>query len=178
MKALRERTSEMGPERDRQDKVIPFPRQEEGEATARILADFASELRDLLAHLDDSAARYRALAPGVRIRREVLRFLADQVDWVEIHDLPRLPVLDRTAGRTLARTLAEEGLVEMERNETYPNMATLRITPAGREELRRMAVAEAMEYLQGGSGGAAGLESALRDALVALRRVGDLEFLR
>lgn len=175
MRALREQTARDLSRSDGRDKVIPFPRQVEAEATARLLVDFVGEVRGILDRLERSTARYRALAPGERIRREILRFLADQRDWVEVHDLPRLPGLDRAAGRALARALAEEGVVEMEVDETYPNMAALRITGAGREQLRRMAVTEAMKHLQGPSTDASGLESVLRRALEAVRRVGELE---
>jgi hypothetical protein len=59
----------------------------------------------------------------------------------------------------------------VERNATYPNMTFLRITPAGRESLRQMGVAEAMGYLRGSDGR---VEAAAEDALRALRRVAEV----
>jgi hypothetical protein len=175
MRALHKKTGRGVPQTDREHKVIPFPVQGEGEATARILAEFAGEAREVLDRLEESAARLRAREPGKRMRRDVLRFLDRGEEWVDVHDLPIAGAPGRAASRTLARQLAEDGLAEMERDETYPNMARVRITAAGREALRRMAVSEAMELLRGIPGGATEREVAVREALAALRRVGALE---
>ena len=173
---MQKRTGQRVPKKNREYKVIPFPVQGEGEAAARILAEFAGEAREILDRLEESTARLRARAPGERMRREVLKFLDEREEWVDVHDLPTAGAPGRSASRSLARQLAEEGLTEMERDETYPNMATVRITAAGREALRRMAVAEAMEYLRGTTAGGTETEGTLREALNALRRVGALDW--
>jgi DNA-binding PadR family transcriptional regulator len=71
----------------------------------------------------------------------------------------------------MARRLAEEGVVELHRDSTYPNVVLLRITPAGREELRRLSVEEAMDHLRGV--GAEGLV-AVQEASLALRRLAEM----
>jgi hypothetical protein len=53
-------------------------------------------------------------------------------------------------------------------------MIALRITPGGREELRRMGVAEAMEYLGERNAVIGWVEEAAEEALEALRQMVEL----
>jgi len=151
--------------------VLRFPVPADQESTARVLVDFIEEAGAILEDLQDSLNRTAALAPGERARREVLRFLAGQDGWLDSHDVPPVAALDRTGARALTRRLASEGMVEVDRNSTYPNMASIRISPGGLEELRRGAVAHAMGLLRGPDERVIGIQEALQEALEGLRRV-------
>jgi hypothetical protein len=169
MRALKRIEARVAPQ-EGGDKVIKFPVPADRARAARVLSDFASEARGILARLEEALGRTEALQPGDRARREVLRFLAGQDDWVDLHDIPPAGSLGRSGARSLARRFAEDGFAEVDRNATYPNMTFLRITPAGRGALRAMDVAEAMGYLKGSDGK---MEAAAADALRALRRVAE-----
>ena len=171
MRALKRMESKVAPKGPVEEKVIRFPVPADRARAARVLSEFTDEARGLLLRLEEALSRTETLTPGDRARREGLRFLADRDDWVDLHDIPPAGGLGRSGARSLARGLAEEGLVETERNATYPNMTFLKITPAGRERLRQMCVAEAMGYLKGSDGV---FEAAAEDALRALRRVGEV----
>jgi len=171
MKALKKKENRVPSESGAEEKVIRFPVPGNRARAARTLSDFTSETREVLARLEEALNRTEALDPGDRVRREFLRFLADQGDWVDLHDFPPTGNLGRTGARSLARQSARSGLVEMKRDATYPNMTSVKITPAGRESLRQMVVAEAMGYLTGSDGK---VEEAAEDALRALRRVAGL----
>lgn len=155
-------------------KIVSFPGPGDRERVARVLSDLVEESRRILGQMEERLGQVEALRPGERIRREVLRFLAQKDGWVDFHDIPPVGALGRTGARSFARALAEDGMVELERNTTYPNMTALRITPAGREELRRMGVAEAMSYLGEGSRAVGEVEEAAEEALEALRRTVEL----
>jgi hypothetical protein len=158
--------------RDTQDeKVIRFPGPVEREKAAQVLSDLTEEARKILDQLEERSRQVESLQPGERLKREVLRYLAQEGDWVDFHDIPPVGALGRTGARSFARALSEEELVELERNATYPNMIALRITPEGREELRRMGVAEAMGYLGEKSEVIGRVEEAAEEALDALRRM-------
>jgi hypothetical protein len=174
MRALKKDIREVAPSPE-WDRVIPFPRRNEAERTAELLTDFVEEARGILTRLEEALDAARALDPGEGVRRGVLRFLADRDDWVDLHDLPKIGAPDRIRSRSLVGKMAGSGEVEMERNATYPNMVSLRITPTGRETLRKMAVAEAMGYLRGSGGATRDLEIAVGDALGSLRRLAELE---
>jgi hypothetical protein len=171
MKALKRMESTAVPQGPAEENVIRFPVPADRARAARILSDFTTEARGIVSRLDEALGRTEASRPGDRARREVLRFLADQEDWVDLHDIPPAGNLGRSGTRSLVHTFAEHGLVEVERNATYPNMTFLRVTPAGRESLRQMGVAEAMGYLRGSDGR---IEAAVEDALRALRRAAEV----
>ncbi len=138
------------------------------ERGARALADFIEEARDVLDRLEASS---RSTRPLELARKETLKLLARRGDWTDIHDLPGTGNLGRAGTRALTRGLTKEGLVEISRDGSYPNMTFLRITPAGREELRRMAAKEAMSYLHGS--GEEAVEAA-EEARRSLRRLASL----
>lgn len=139
---------------------------------AQALAHFLNEAREILDRLEEAWIRGEAARPGQRARRELLRFLAGTEDWVDFHDLPSTgPMGGRSGGRSVARRLADEGVVELRRDPTYPNILLLRITPEGREELHRLAVEEAMGHLEG-AGRDAG--ATVEDALRGLRRLAEV----
>ncbi len=157
-----------------EEKVIRFPGPAEREKVAQVLSDLTDESRRILERLEERLGQVESLQPGERVQREVLRFLAQQEDWVDFHDVPPVGALGRAGARSFARALAESGLVELERDATYPNMMALRITPGGREELRRMGVAEAMGFLGERSVLIGRVEEAAEEALEALRRMVEL----
>jgi hypothetical protein len=171
MRALKTRDQVTTPQPSSDEKVIRFPVPVSEEQTAELLADFTLEARRVLDRMEASLAR--ALSPGDRARRQILRSLADRGDWADFQDIPHTGSLDRAGARALARELAEDGLAELERNRTYPNMMRLRITSTGREALRRMSVAEAMALLEGSDRGTKGLKAASREAIEALRRMAE-----
>lgn len=171
MRALKRMESKVAPQGPVEEKVIRFPVPADWARAARVLSEFTEEARGILFRLEDALSRTETFTPGDRARREILRFLADQDDWVDLHDIPPAGGFGRSGARSLARGLAEEGLVETERNATYPNMTFLKITRTGRESLRQMSVAESMGYLMGAGGKVA---AAAEDALRALRRVGEV----
>lgn len=139
---------------------------------AQALAHFLDEAREILDRLEEAWIRRESARPGQRARRDILRFLAGAEDWVDFHDLPSMgPMGGRSGGRSLARRLADEGVVELHRDPTYPNILQLRITPEGRDELHRQAVEEAMGHL-GGAGRDAG--ATVEDALRGLRRLAEV----
>ena len=156
------------------EKVLRFPGAADREKVAQVLSDLTEEARKILAKLEERLGQVESLRPGERVKREVLRFLAQEGDWVDFHDIPSVGALGRTGARSFARALSEEELVELERNATYPNMIALRITSEGREELRRMGVAEAMGYLGEKSEVIGRVEEAAEEALDALRRMVEL----
>jgi hypothetical protein len=161
--------------RSRQDEnVIRFPGPADREKVARVLSDLTDESRKILEALEERLGQVEDLRPGERVRREVLRFLAQQDGWVDFHDIPPVGAVGRAGARSFARALAEDELVELERDGKYPNMIALRITPGGREELRRMGVAEAMAYLGERSEVIAKVEEAAEEALDALRQMVEL----
>jgi hypothetical protein len=152
---------------DRPQSARFLDREQAGQALAR----FLDEAREILDRMEGAWIRREAARPGEGIRRDVLRFLAGAGDWVDFHDLPSMGLLGRSGGRSMARRLAEEGLVELHRDPTYPNALHLRITPEGREELRRRSVEEAMDHLRGvGSEGFI----AVQEASSALRRLAEV----
>jgi hypothetical protein len=159
------RAIRLAPDSDKQIHLL------DRERAAQALARFLDEARGILDRLEEAWVRSEASRPGERIRREALRVLAGAEDWVDFHDLPSMGPLGRTGGRSMARRLAEEGVVELHRDPTYPNNLLLRITQAGREELRRRSVEEAMEHLRG-----VGDEdmAAVEDASQALRRLAEV----
>ncbi len=154
--------------------VVPFPTLLEEDRAAGVLAAFAEEVGRTLSRLEASLATRRAFRPGERIRKEILGFLARQDDWVEVHDISPVGALDRAGARTLARSLAEGGLVMLQENPTYSNMISLKITAKGREEFRRIMVAEATDLLRGSGAGMTELGDAVEEALRALRKVAEL----
>jgi len=154
--------------------ILRFPAPADQESTAKALVDFIEEARTVLEALQHSLNRAATLAPGEGARREVLQFLSAQDGWLDLHDLPPVPTLDRTGARALARRLAREGLVDVDRNSTYPNMMSIRITPQGREEIRRARVADAMGYLRGPDKRVTGIRAALQEALEGLRRAAGM----
>jgi hypothetical protein len=174
MRALERMESPQAYRSTQDEKVIRFPGPADRERAARILSDLTEESRKILEQLEERLEQVEALRPGERVQREVLRFLAQQEDWVDVHDIPPVGALGRAGARSFARALAERALVEMERDATYPNMTALRITPGGREELRRMGVAEAMGYLGERSEVMGRMEEAAGEALDALRRMVEL----
>jgi hypothetical protein len=165
------------PHPDRSTHLSPVPdrpqpaRFLDREQAAQTLARFLDEAREILDRLEEAWIRKEAARPGEGIRRDVLRFLAGADDWVDFHDLPSMGLLGRSGGRSMARRLAEEGLVELHRDPTYPNTLHLRITPEGREELRRHSVEKAMDHLRGV--GAEGF-IAVQEASLALRRLAEM----
>jgi len=171
MRALKRKETGVAPQNGAEEKIIRFPVPGNRVRAARILSDFTSEAREVLARLEEALSRTEALTPEERMRREFLRFLADQEDWVDLHDIPPGGNLGRSGARSLARQSARSGVVEMKRDATYPNMTSVKITPAGRESLRQMVVTEAIGYLTGSDGK---VEAAAEDALRALRRVAGL----
>jgi hypothetical protein len=162
------------PAREMQAEVVPFPTVPEEDRAAGVLAAFGEEVGRTLSRLEASLATRRAFRPGERIRKEIFRFLAGQEDWVDIQDMPSVNVLDRVGARSLARSLAAGALVTLQENPTYPNMVSVKITSKGREELRRIMVAEAMDYLRGSGAGVTELGDAAEEALRALRKVAEL----
>lgn len=171
MRALKRKETRVSSEKAVEEKVIQFPVPGNLATAARVLSDFTSEARGVLSRLEEALSRTEVLPPEDRVRRDFLRFLADQEDWVELHDVPPVGSLGRSGARSLARQSAKGGLVAMQRDATYPNLIFLKITLAGRERLRQMGVAEAMGYLTGSDGK---LEAAAEDALRALRRLAEL----
>ena len=121
----------------------------DGDRAARALADFLEAARALMEQVEEHSERYGQQRPWQEARQGILRILGKFQDTVEAHDLPRFSGLSRDAVMSLAERLGEEGLVEAERDETYPNMLYLRITPAGREELRKTSLRKAMDCLHG-----------------------------
>jgi hypothetical protein len=162
------------PAREIRKEVVAFPTVPEEDRTAGVLAAFGEEVGRTLSRLEASLATRRAFRPGERIRKEILHFLAVQEDGVNIQDIPSVDALGRAGARSLARSLAGGGLVTLQENPTYPNMVSVKITPKGREELRRIMVAEAMDFLRGSGAGMTELGDAVEEALRALRKVAEL----
>jgi hypothetical protein len=171
MRALERMESPRAYRGAQEEKIIRFPGPADRERVAQVLSDLMEESRKILEQLEERLGQVESLQPGERVQREVLRFLARQEDWVDFHDIPPVGALGRAGARSFARALAERGLVDLERDATYPNMIALRITPGGREELRRMGVAEAMEYLGERNAVIGRVEEAAEEALEALRRM-------
>jgi hypothetical protein len=138
------------------------------EAAARALAAFLVEAEGILERLRSARGELEAEGTRARARLEALRALARTDDWTEFDELPVRWPGGRNAGRSLLYGLADQGLVDVERNATYPNMVSVRMTPAGSEALHREAVREAMAFLRGPSPTAVGT---IEGATEALRRL-------
>ena len=121
----------------------------DSDRAALALSNFLEEARGILERIDASHGKDQETRPVVRARRDVLRFLSRSHGKVEFHDLPILASLGKGLGRSLIESMVQQGLVDLARDQTYPNMAYLRITPAGIEELRTIGVREAMSWLHG-----------------------------
>lgn len=143
----------------------------DGEGAAGALVDLMEEVRAILDRLEAHRAKGEKARPIQAARRATLRFLASENDWIDLHDLPSQGSLGRVGNRSLARSLARDGLVETRQDPTYPNMTSLRITVEGREELRRANVKEAMAHIQGAEGEA---HDAMKEARTAIRRLAAL----
>ncbi len=145
----------------------PWPNQV---MAARALARFIEETRETLALLEMAQARKEAEGPGEKERVDLLKALAGAEDPVELLDLPQSRLAGRDARRRLVRGMAEEGLLQIDPDPTYPNMLFLRITSQGREELQRRKVQEAMGLLSGDMGE---VYRAVMEARQALRRLAE-----
>lgn len=124
----------------------------DSERTARALAGFLEEAKEILDRVEAGHRRAEEARPFEESRRQILRFLSEAPGPVEIHDLPRARGIEGRLGPRIVEELARKGLVSLERDETYPNIAYACITAAGRDEIRRVAVKEAMDWLHGHPG--------------------------
>jgi hypothetical protein len=143
----------------------------DGEGAADALARFLDDARAILDRLEEAWTHREAGRPGIRVRREILRFLAGAGVWVDFNDLPSTGLPDVAGERSMVRRLAEEGVVKLREDPAHPGTLLLRITPEGQEELRRRGVEEAMGYLRGVDDEALGV---VRDASRALRRLSEV----
>lgn len=165
MRAIRERTRADIPDAVREGPSLSLAPVFDSERAARALSEFLDEARGILETIEESYVRGKEARPLALARRNMLRFLAATGEEVEFHDLPSVPGLGIGRGRSLVQEMVREGLVAMERNGTYPNMMYLRITPEGREELRRIAVREAMAWMHGMNSEVSEAVANARDAL-------------
>ena len=138
---------------------------------AGALTDFMEAAREMLDQMETFSDQAQAQRPWRRARRDLLRFLAGARREVEFHDLPRVPDLGGGPAKSLVLKLAEEGLVEARRDETYPNMLYVRINREGETALRKLLAEEAMGILHGVEPRLYGAVGAARDALERLVEV-------
>lgn len=137
--------------------------------TARALEGLATEARRILGRIDE--VRSRASNGEADGKMLILRSLvARDGAWTDVMELPSAGLSGRNVLRSRVLKMAGEGLVEVQRNETYPNMMFVRLRAAGRTALRRHAAKEAMAILTASGG------DTYRDVVEArraLRRLAD-----
>lgn len=168
MRATRRITRAESSEAGREGPTLSLAPVFDSERAAGALSEFLEEARGILETIQESYLKGEEARPPELARRNMLRFLAGAHAEVEFHDLPSIPGLGIGRGRSLVQGMAGEGLVSVERNGTYPNMMYLRITPEGREELRRIAVNEAMAWMHGMNSEVSEAVGNARDALNGL----------
>lgn len=142
----------------------------DSDRAAEALFEFLEEARQILDGIESAYARGHHARPAERARRDILRFLAEAEDEVELHDLPSISGLGIGLRRSYVEEMAQQGLLTVRKGEAYPNMLYLEITAAGKEELRRLGVREAMVWLHGMDsrvGNALGQARGALDRLVA-----------
>ena len=135
---------------------------------ANALEGLAAEARRILGRIDE--VRSRASKDGADEEMSILRALPKGGGWTDIMELPSAGLSGRNVLRSRVLRMAREGLLEVHRNETYPNMMSVRLGSAGRTALRRHAAREAMAILTAPGG------ETYRDVVEArraLRRLAD-----
>lgn len=131
----RERKTMRGPSSPWPDKAV----------MAGALDGLATEARKILERIDE--IRSRTLGVGAAEELELLRSLPRDRGWTDLMDLPSAGLSGRSVLRSRVLGMARDGLLEVHRNERYPNMMSVRLGPAGNTALRRQAAREAMAIL-------------------------------
>ena len=147
----------------------------DSDRAAEALHEFLEEARAILDGIEDAYQRGRDARPAERVRRDILRVLADANEEVELHELPSVSGVGIGLRRSYVQEMAAEELLTARRGQAYPNMLYLSITPKGREELRRLGVKEAMVWLHGADASTADTKvaDAIGQARTALSRLVD-----
>lgn len=171
MKALDSTAKVLTSGNNEESRVLHLAPVFDSERAAKALSGFLEEAEGILDRIAAGRRRAEEARPFERSRRQILRFLSEAPGPVEVHELPRPPGIEARLGPRIVEELAQRGLVRLQRHETYPNMAYASITPNGRDEIRRVAVKEAMDWLHGHPGQVALSVGRAREALRELLEV-------